>query len=60
VAFHDRILDIDEVDLYHLGGSIKDVGARRTSMFSRIEEPAVLATVRTEFQKAWQSATIVI
>ncbi len=35
--FHDRFLIIDEVELYHLGASLKDLG-KRWFAFSRMDE----------------------
>jgi hypothetical protein len=58
-AFHDRFLIIDGVDIYHFGASIKDAG-KKGFMFSRIEEPAVINAIRAEWQREWNSATVVI
>lgn len=58
-AFHDRFLLIDDKEFYHFGASIKDLG-RRGFMFSAIEEPAVAACVRQQFQQEWATATVVL
>ena len=51
-AFHDRFLIIDDKDFYHFGASLKDLG-NRGFMFSRIEEPAVMELLRTQFAVEW-------
>lgn len=58
-AFHDRFLIVDDVDFYHFGASIKDVG-HRGFMFSRIEEQEVVVALRTKFISEWGSAKAVI
>jgi hypothetical protein len=44
---------IDGEDLYHFGASIKDAG-KRAFMFSLIEEPFVIATIKEQFLGAWK------
>jgi hypothetical protein len=58
-AFHDRFLVIDDADFYHFGASIKDVGSRGF-MYSRIEEPDVIAALRKKLSEVWSAATVVI
>lgn len=58
-AFHDRFIVIDDVDYYHFGASIKDAGKRNAFMFSRIEEPAVLAALATTISTEWSRGTVV-
>lgn len=57
--FHDRFLIVDDADCYHFGTSIKDAAIRNTFMFSRIEEPSVVATLKTEFRTEWGSGAVV-
>lgn len=56
-AFHDRCLLVDD-DVYHLGHSVNGFGSGRVFMFSRIEEPVIVATVRKAFGDAWASAAV--
>lgn len=51
-AFHDRFLFIDDQEFFHFGASIKDLG-KRGFMFSRVEEPVIIESVRQEFSKEW-------
>ncbi len=53
--FHDRFIVVDDVDLYHLGASIKDAGGRGC-MFSRIEEPIAITTLLAAFHAEWIAA----
>jgi hypothetical protein len=55
-AFHDRFLIVDDTDVYHFGASIKDLG-KRGFMFSRVEEPLVVTTIRNAWASAWASAS---
>lgn len=57
-GFHDRFVIIDGADFYHFGASLHDAG-KRGFMYSRIEEPSVIAAFRAEWQKQWAAATIV-
>jgi hypothetical protein len=56
-AFHDRFIIIDDMDFYHFGASIKDLG-NRGFMFSRIEEPELTKTLLNNFQIEWSKAKI--
>jgi hypothetical protein len=56
--FHDRFLIVDN-DYYHFGASLKDLG-KRGFMFSRIEEPSVVATVQGAFTAEWGTAPVVV
>ena len=58
-TFHDRFLILDDVDFFHFGASIKDLG-HRGFMFSRIEEPEVTKTLIYKFNKVWSSATVAV
>lgn len=58
-AFHDRFLIIDDKDFYHFGASIKDLGSRGF-MFSRIEEPRVMDSLRAEWAQEWATANVEI
>ena len=55
--FHDRFLIVDDTEHYHFGHSIKDAAVKNTFMFSRIEEPSVIATLQAAFATQWASAT---
>jgi len=57
-SFHDRFLIIDDAEFYHFGASIKDLG-NKGFMFSRVEEPGVLAALRSNFSQEWKSAELV-
>ncbi len=58
-AFHDRFLVLDDAEFYHFGASLKDLG-RRGFMFSRIEEPDVIAAFRAKAHVEWVSSTVVL
>lgn len=58
-AFHDRFVVVDDSDFYHFGASIKDLG-NRGFMFSLIEEPDVIESLRRKFSQEWATATVVI
>jgi hypothetical protein len=58
-AFHDRYIFIDDKDYYHFGASLKDLGGRGF-MFSRIEEPSVIAAVKKQFDDEWSRAPVVV
>jgi hypothetical protein len=57
--FHDRFVIIDDIEFYHFGASIKDLG-RRGFMFSLIEEPDVVAGLRGKFAAVWASASVLV
>ena len=52
LAFYDR-------DFYHFGASIKDAG-KRAFMFSVIEEPDIIASIRAKFEHEWNNAKVEI
>jgi hypothetical protein len=58
-AFHDRFIVIDDADYYHFGTSIKDAAKKNAFMFSKIEEPAMLAVIKSEIATQWAAATVV-
>jgi hypothetical protein len=58
-AFHDRFVIVDERDFYHFGASIKDLG-NRGFMFSLIEEPIVINSLRMQWPQDWAKAAVVI
>lgn len=58
-AFHDRFLLVDDAEIYHFGASIKDVG-HRGFMFSRVEEPEVVAALRQKYGQEWAAAKVVL
>ncbi len=55
-SFHDRFVVIDDSTVYHFGASIKDLG-KKAFMFSLIEEPELLATIRAKIASEWAAAT---
>jgi hypothetical protein len=57
--FHDRFVVLDDAEFYHFGASLKDAG-RRGFMFSRIEEPSVVAEFRKNLNSEWQIANVVL
>lgn len=58
-AFHDRFLVVDDAEFFSFGASIKDAAVKSTFMFSRIEEPTVITTLRNAIAKAWAGASVV-
>jgi hypothetical protein len=58
-SFHDRFVVIDRTDYYHFGASLKDVG-NKGFMFSRIEEPSVIDTLRKQIDAEWSKAPVVV
>jgi hypothetical protein len=56
---HDRFVVLDDADCYHFGTSIKDAARKNAFMFSRIEEPDVVATLKKAISGEWAAATIV-
>jgi hypothetical protein len=58
-AFHDRFLVIDDATYYHFGTSLKDAGRKKAFMFSRIEEPVVLSTLKATLAMEWGAAATV-
>jgi len=58
-VFHDRFLLVDDAEIFHFGASIKDVG-RRGFMFSRVEEPEVIAALRRKYGQEWVAAKVVL
>ncbi len=58
-SFHDRFIVIDDTEYYHFGASIKDAAKKSVFMFSRIEEPVVLAALKAEIAKQWGAASVV-
>lgn len=58
-AFHDRFIIIDDADFYHFGASIKDAG-NKGFMFSKVEEPEVIAAIRKKVSDEWAKGTTVV
>ena len=56
--FHDRFIIVDDSDFFHLGASIKDAG-KRTFMFSRIEDRAVIEALRAKLTAEWEAAAAI-
>lgn len=58
-AFHDRFVIVDGSDFYHIGASLNHL-ARRTFMYSRIDDAEVRTGVWRAFEKAWEAADEVV
>lgn len=56
-AFHDRFVIVDDRDFYHFGASIKDAG-KRAFMFSVMEEPEIIDSLRRKFEDEWNRANV--
>lgn len=52
---HDRAIVIDDTHFFALGASIKDLGDK-LSLLNKVEDPANIARLRTEFLTIWGSA----
>jgi hypothetical protein len=50
---------IDENDFYHFGASLKNLDARGF-MFSRLEEPSVIRSLKQTIESEWDKAAILI
>jgi hypothetical protein len=50
---------VDSTDYFHFGASVKDLG-RKGFMFSRIEEPEIVAALNSKATQVWKSAKVVI
>ncbi len=58
-AFHDRFIFIDDKELYHFGASLEHLG-NKTFMFSKIEEPMVIAALKGQWDASWGQASVVL
>jgi hypothetical protein len=54
-TYHDRFLIIDNKFFYHFGASLKDL-AKRTFMFSKINQPSIQQAFFNEFNAEWNIA----
>lgn len=52
MSFHDRFIIIDGKNFYHFGASLEHLG-NKTFMFSKLEEPTIVATLEKEWQNVW-------
>jgi hypothetical protein len=52
---HDRAIVIDDSHFFALGASIKDLGDK-LSLLNKVEDPANISRLRSEFQTIWASA----
>ena len=57
-AFHDRFIIIDDSDFYHFGTSFNKHLGNRGFMFSRIEEPEIIDSLRQKFTQEWDTAGV--
>lgn len=58
-TFHDRFIFIDNRDFYHFGASLEHLG-NKTFMFSKLEEPLIISTLKTHWTVGWSHAAVVI
>jgi hypothetical protein len=58
-TFHDRFIFVDDRDFYHFGASLEHLG-KKTFMFSRLEEPLIITTLKTQWMAGWGHAAIVL
>ena len=58
-TFHDRFIFIDNCDFYHFGASLEHLG-NKTFMFSKIEEPLIISTLKTHWETGWNHAVVVL
>ena len=52
---HDRFIICDDQRCWHLGASIKDLGAK-AALISEVSSDSISLAVRKEFERMWQSA----
>ncbi len=55
--FHDRFIVIDGAEVYHVGASLKDAGTR-AFMINRLQDSAIVESVRREIQVSWNAAAV--
>ena len=53
--FHDRFIVIDDVEVYHVGASIKDAG-NRAFMINHIQDPPNIRNIRQIIDQTWTAA----
>lgn len=58
-TFHDRFVILDGADFFHFGASLEHLG-NKGFMFSRIEEPDVIAALKTRFNTEWGTASQIV
>lgn len=56
--FHDRFIEIDSSEYYHVGASIKDAG-RKAFMISRIKDAPIINALSSLISTAWVNADVV-
>jgi hypothetical protein len=54
-SFHDRFLVIDDREYYHLGHSVKDIGAT-ACMLTQVTDANEIDKLHAEFQRVWDVA----
>jgi hypothetical protein len=57
-AFHDRFIFVDDSEFYHFGTSFDKHLGNRGFMFSRIEEPVIINSLRQKFAQEWNGASV--
>ncbi len=58
-TFHDRFIFVDDRDFYHFGASLEHLG-KKTFMFSKLEEPLIISTLKTHWTSGWSHAAAVV
>ena len=58
-TFHDRFIFIDDRDFYHFGASLEHLG-NKTFMFSKLEEPLIISTLKNHWADGWNLAAVVL
>lgn len=56
---HDRILIVDEYELYLLGASVKDIGLK-TSILSKLETSTTIDVLKKYFDDEWDKSEVII
>lgn len=53
--FHDRFVIVDDKDFYHFGASLEHLG-NKAFMYSKLEEPAMIESLRKYLSNTWSQA----
>lgn len=56
-SYHDRFLIIDNIEYFHFGASLKDLG-NKTFMFSKINQTSIQKSISLDFDKNWSTGTV--
>jgi sugar-specific transcriptional regulator TrmB len=55
--FHDRFVIIDDIEFYHIGASVKDLG-NKTFMYSKIEDDFLKKDLLNQFKVEWDKSLV--